>query len=88
MLKTHGSDRDLEQRYGPSQRTWQRLRAEGGGPRWSRAGARRVIYAFRVVEVWLAERSFETRAAELARRAQGQAVATAPRRAKTAQNPH
>jgi predicted DNA-binding transcriptional regulator AlpA len=49
-----------------SQRTLQRMRAEGGGPAFIRAGARRVLYDVTEIERWAAARTFPHRAAELA----------------------
>ena len=40
-----------------SERTLERMRAEGNGPRFSKAG-KRVLYRAADVEAWLAERSF------------------------------
>lgn len=47
-------------------RTAQRWRADGTGPAFIRAGARRVLYARRDVEAWASGRTFAHRAAELA----------------------
>src|SRR4051812_37295947 len=49
-----------------SPRTLQRMRAEGGGPAFVRAGARRVLYSAAEIERWVATRTHESRAAELA----------------------
>jgi predicted DNA-binding transcriptional regulator AlpA len=52
-----------------SPRTMQRWRAGGGGPRFIRAGARRVLYTVAEIERWAAARTFAHRAAELATQA-------------------
>ena len=49
-----------------SPRTLQRWRRDGGGPAFTRAGARRVLYDVVEVERWAAARTFAHRAAELA----------------------
>jgi len=49
-----------------SRRTLQRLRSEGGGPAFIRAGARRVLYDAAEIERWAEGRTFAHRAAELA----------------------
>ncbi len=52
---------------GLSARTLQRYRVEGGGPVFTRLGARRVAYQQSDLDAWLNARKFPTRAAELAR---------------------
>lgn len=47
-------------------RTAQRWRAEGTGPAFVRAGARRVLYRKADVDAWAAGRTYAHRAAELA----------------------
>jgi predicted DNA-binding transcriptional regulator AlpA len=44
-----------------SERTLERMRADGNGPRFSKAG-KRVLYRSSDVESWLAERSFASTA--------------------------
>jgi hypothetical protein len=57
----------LNERYHIRPRTAQRWRAEGGGPPFIRLGKRRVAYRVADVEAWLTERTFKSRADELAR---------------------
>jgi hypothetical protein len=57
----------LYERYLIPPRTAQRWRAIGEGPRWIRLGRRRVVYRVADIEAWLAERTFASRADELAR---------------------
>ena len=57
----------LYERYLIPPRTAQRWRASGGGPAFVRIGKRRVAYRVADVERWLAERTFKSRADELAR---------------------
>jgi hypothetical protein len=45
-------------------RTTMRWRRDAGGPAFIRCGARRVLYSRRVVDDWLAGRSYAHRAAE------------------------
>lgn len=47
-------------------RTAQRWRADGTGPAFVRAGARRVLYRRADVDTWAAGRTFAHRAAEMA----------------------
>jgi predicted DNA-binding transcriptional regulator AlpA len=49
-----------------SVRTIQRWRSTGEGPRFVRAGARRVIYSRAAIEEWAASRTFAHYAAEIA----------------------
>ncbi|MDN3568959.1 helix-turn-helix transcriptional regulator [Paeniroseomonas aquatica] len=56
-------------------RTAQRWRAEGTGPAFIRAGARRILYRRLDVEAWAAGRTFAHRAAELAAAVKGSADA-------------
>lgn len=48
------------------QRTLQRWRTTGQGPRWCRAGPRRVLYRAADIETWAETRTYPHRAAELA----------------------
>jgi len=57
----------LYQRYQIPPRTAQRWRASGGGPPFVRLGRRRVAYRVADVERWLQERTYKSRADELAR---------------------
>jgi hypothetical protein len=57
----------LHQDYLIPPRTAQRWRGSGKGPPWIRLGRRRVIYRRADVERWLAERTYSSRANELAR---------------------
>jgi hypothetical protein len=57
----------LRDRYLIPPRTAQRWRAAGGGPPFCRLGKRRVVYRVADVERWLSERTFASRADELAR---------------------
>ena len=69
LVQTHEYiDEDgLSERYLIPPRTAQRWRAEGGGPAFVRLGPRRVVYRISDIERWLAERTFKSRADELAR---------------------
>jgi predicted DNA-binding transcriptional regulator AlpA len=58
---------ELDERYHIRPRTAQRWRAEGGGPPFVRLGKRRIAYRVADVEAWLAERTYKSRADELAR---------------------
>ncbi len=49
-----------------SPRTLQRYRQDGDGPRFIRAGHRRVLYDPDALDAWLKSRTFDSRAAELA----------------------
>ena len=57
----------LADRYSIPPRTAQRWRATGDGPAFVRLGHRRVLYRIADVERWLAERTYKSRADELAR---------------------
>lgn len=57
----------LHERYLIPPRTAQRWRAAGGGPAFVRLGKRRIAYRVSDVEAWLAARTFNSRAHELAR---------------------
>ena len=57
----------LSERYLIPPRTAQRWRASGGGPPFIRLGRRRVAYRVADVERWLQERTYQSRADELAR---------------------
>jgi hypothetical protein len=58
---------ELRERYLIPPRTAQRWRASGDGPPFIRLGKRRIAYRVGDVEVWLRERTFASRADELAR---------------------
>lgn len=51
-----------------SRRTLQRWRISGEGPRWCRLGVRRVGYPEDGIDAWAAARTFDHRAAEMARK--------------------
>ena len=51
--------RTVAERLGLSERTLERMRAEGSGPRFSKAG-RRVLYRLEDVEEWLETNSFSS----------------------------
>lgn len=59
---------DLEAHYNIPPRTAQRWRSSGEGPPFVRVGPRRVMYRVADVENWLANRTFNSRADELARK--------------------
>jgi len=48
-------------------RTLQRWRVTGDGPRYIRAGARRILYSAEAVETWARSREHRHRAAEIMR---------------------
>jgi predicted site-specific integrase-resolvase len=48
-------------------RTLQRWRRDGGGPAFTRAGMRRILYDVTGIQKWAEARTFAHRAAELAR---------------------
>ncbi|UPY35430.1 helix-turn-helix domain-containing protein [Sediminicoccus sp. KRV36] len=56
---------------GVSVRSLERMRVAGDGPPFVRIGKRRVAYTAGCMEAWLASRTFDHRAAEMARRAKG-----------------
>lgn len=47
-----------------SERTLQRYRREGGGPRYRRLGARRLVYARADLDAWANDRSFASTSEE------------------------
>lgn len=55
------SQRQLAERLSVSQRTLERMRSDGTGPRFAKAGAK-ILYNIADVETWLVERSFENTA--------------------------
>ena len=57
----------LQERYQIPPRTAQRWRTEGTGPAFVRLGKRRIVYRVADVEQWLAQRTFASRADEVAR---------------------
>jgi hypothetical protein len=61
--------KELNDRYNIPPRTAQRWRVSGCGPRFVRAGPRRILYRLSDVEAWLAARTFRHRADELSRSA-------------------
>jgi predicted DNA-binding transcriptional regulator AlpA len=58
------SDQQLADMLGVTTRTTLRWRRDGGGPRYVRAGLRRVLYHRQDVLNWAASRTFPTLAAE------------------------
>ena len=58
---------DVAEMLSISVRTVQRWRSTGDGPKFIRAGARRVIYNPDDVKTWASSRTFAHRADELAR---------------------
>lgn len=56
--------RQLEELTGQSEKTWQRRRLDGSGPPFCRVGPRKILYLRSDVDEWLANRKFQTRAAE------------------------
>jgi len=62
----HLLTRGVAERLGISTRTVERWRITGEGPKYIRAGARRVLYPLPEVERWEAARLHASRAAELA----------------------
>ncbi len=59
------SEQDAADYTDLSQRTLQRYRVEGGGPTFTRLGARRIGYMKADLDAWLNARKFPSRAAEL-----------------------
>jgi hypothetical protein len=55
------------EKVGVSPRTLQRWRSEGGGPAYTRAGARSIKYCDAELDRWLLANTFRHRAEELAR---------------------
>lgn len=58
------SDQQLAEMLGVTTRTTLRWRRNGGGPKYIRAGLRRVLYYRADVLAWIATRTFRTLAAE------------------------
>lgn len=69
MSQSHLTPDQLAARLGVSLRSLERWRLSGDGPRYLRAGARRILYPVPEVERWEASRLHASRAAELARAA-------------------
>lgn len=63
------TEKDVSKRFNVCDRTVQSWRYEGSGPPFVRIGARRVAYRLADVEAWAANRTFASRAAELAQQA-------------------
>ncbi|MCW8088037.1 helix-turn-helix transcriptional regulator [Sabulicella glaciei] len=57
----------LAERLNISLRSVERWRMTGEGPRYIRAGARKILYPLAEVERWETQRMHDSRAAELAR---------------------
>lgn len=68
-VHVHLTPDKLAERLGVSLRTTERWRVTGEGPRYIRAGARRILYPIAEVERWEASRLLSSRAAELAQQA-------------------
>ncbi len=62
------SEDEAAKRIGISVRTLQRWRYEGGGPKFTRLGVRRLGYQEADLKSWAEGRSFASRAAELAQK--------------------
>ena len=62
------TDQQLADLVGVTPRTTLRWRRDGGGPAFTRAGHRRVLYLRSDVMTWLASNSYKTLAAETAAR--------------------
>jgi hypothetical protein len=62
QLEQWVTQEQLADRLPISERTWERMRAEGTGPRFSKA-RKKVLYRLGDVEEWLGERSFHSTAA-------------------------
>lgn len=62
----HLTQRGLADRYAKSERTIEDWRRDGRGPPWIRLNGRDIVYAVDAVERWEAERTYSTRAEELA----------------------
>ena len=58
------TDAQLAKALHVTTRTTLRWRRDGGGPAFTRCGARRVLYSRSAVDAWLASRSFAHLAAE------------------------
>jgi len=54
-------------KHNVSPRTAQRWRVTGDGPKWVRLGLRQVRYRVSDCEAWAASRTFDSRAAEIAK---------------------
>lgn len=62
------TEREAAELLRVGRRSLERWRGSGQGPAWVRAGARRVLYPRAELLGWVAARTYEHRAAELARR--------------------
>lgn len=69
----HLTPEKLAERLDTSLRSLERWRVTGDGPRYIRAGARRILYPLAEVEKWEADRLCGSRAAEMAQRAKAAA---------------
>jgi predicted DNA-binding transcriptional regulator AlpA len=67
------SDRQLAEMLGVTTRTTLRWRRDGGGPKYVRVGARRILYARSDILAWTASKAFASLAAE-AKAGQGRAA--------------
>jgi hypothetical protein len=66
-MTTYRDEADTAQKLHVSRRTLQRWRTIGGGPPFIRVGPRRIIYPDEGIEAYTAQRTYTSRAAELAR---------------------
>ena len=71
------NDDSLEEEFGPSKRTWERMRQEGTGPRFTMVG-KKVLYRHEDVEEWLQQNTFISTAE--AKAAKGREAAEIARR--------
>jgi len=60
------SEQEIAERLGIARRTLQRWRQQGGGPPFTRLSERRIAYPVAEADRWAAERTFSSRAAEMA----------------------
>jgi len=66
---TYLSSRETAIHLSCSEKTLERMRADGNGPKFVRLGVRRLAYRMADIEAWAAARTFPHRAAEMAQRA-------------------
>lgn len=62
-------EKDFCEETGTPERTAQRWRATGEGPEWIRFGKRQVRYRRASVHEWLRRNTFQSRAAEISKKA-------------------
>ena len=61
------TENELCEKYSVSPRTAQRWRVTGDGPKWVRLGLRQIRYRLNDCEEWAANRTYQSRAAEIAK---------------------